>query len=103
MKSRSSRAFTLIELLTVLATIITLASLLFPALTKAKRKVIDIQCRHTFKQWGLGMTLYLDDNDGCLPRERGMDGKQSWMAICAATNSDVWYNAIPPSGGMTRA
>lgn len=64
---RRKNGFTLIELLVVIAIIAILASILFPVFAKAREQARAISCLSNMKQLGVGLQMYVQDNDECYP------------------------------------
>lgn len=89
--------FTLLELLIVIAIIAVLASMLLPALVKAKNATYDIVCKGNLRTCGSAWIMYINDNNDRIPVYTAY-GNASW--------THNLYDYMPsscPKAGVTRA
>jgi prepilin-type N-terminal cleavage/methylation domain-containing protein/prepilin-type processing-associated H-X9-DG protein len=75
---RGRRAFTLIELLVVISIIAILATLLVPAMSRAKGLSHSISCKNKLRQLGIALRLYVDDNRSEYPAFEERPGPGHW-------------------------
>src|SRR5262245_11544581 len=103
-RSSSSRhAFTMIELLTVVAIIMILAGMLLPTLAKTKAKGHSVSCLNNLRQLQFASIQYASDEKDALPAnqwsvvnwqddcpEGGQTTADSWVLGFATTDKDTW-------------
>lgn len=75
---RRYSAFTLVELLVVIGIIALLISILLPSLNKARQSASNLQCMSNLRQIGLGMSLYVQENKGWIPRYNDFSARPAW-------------------------
>ncbi len=83
---RRAAAFTLIELLTVIAVIGVLAAILIPAVGKVRERAHQTQCVSNLRQLAVAATMYASDHKGDYPA-----GKVEQLLDYAQRRGQGWF------------
>jgi prepilin-type processing-associated H-X9-DG protein/prepilin-type N-terminal cleavage/methylation domain-containing protein len=109
-----SNAFTLIEVVVVIATVAILAALVLPVLAKGTGKVRRVECLSRLKQWTMAFKGFAEENEDWIAREcyepLGEVTINNWSQVKGrvrpdgrSDSADVWYNALPRYLGLEPA
>ena len=103
--AKHRKIFTLVELLIVISIIVILASILLPALNKVKSKTLAILCLANQCQLGIGINMYVDDNnDFFMPHTTGLTGDSYVTNLygCYIPSGMVFLCPSVPTDDFTR-
>ena len=92
---RGPRAFSLVELIIVLAVAVLLTGLLLPVLSQVRKNVDRVICASQLRQMGLGIAMYDRDNKDTLPYSALLEARD----FAEMTAAHV-YRLDPPDGGQ---
>src|SRR5688572_13553029 len=88
---RSRSAFTLVELLVVIAVIAILASMLLPAITKAGGSGRQVFCQNNLRQLGVAWIVYAGDHEDRISYNLGATDIKAMLARGQKYN---WANSL---------
>lgn len=96
--SRHSSAFTLMEILVVIAIILVLAAIAVPVMTAVRMKANKQVAMANMNSLATALAAYSNSNDGTLPDEDAK-GSDTWQVAADPESAKAWYNALPKLAG----
>ncbi len=90
-----SSAFTLVELLVVIAVLALLLAILGPSLKKARDMAMEGACKSNLRLWGIGFLAYAADHKGFLPHPDGQEREVKGTD----TGNEGYMDLVPPYMG----
>ncbi|MCS7264263.1 MAG: DUF1559 domain-containing protein [Armatimonadetes bacterium] len=96
-------AFTLVELLVVIAVIALIAAILMPVLSKARESARKSVCQTNLKQIGTAFSLYIVDHDGFYPcnGDPNLWMGRNWRVVIQNYLPGVQFRSLPPGYSQT--
>ena len=88
--NRTAKAFSLTELLVVIAVILVLLSLLIVGTQAVYSNSIRLRCQHRLEQIGHALHMYAAEHRGMLPAAWDMHSGRLWYETLRATQLDDW-------------
>ena len=85
-------AFTLVELLVVIAVLALLTAILVPSLRKARNLAMEGACKANLRLWGIGFLAYATDHQGFLPHPDGQEREVKGTD----TGNEGYMDLVPP-------
>lgn len=90
------RAFSMVEIMVVIAVMSILVALLIPGVQAAKKSAQSIKCAGNLRQWGVALSLYATDNGGFYPLS-WINNSDHWLSFVASYVDDNWMTYDPIS------
>lgn len=93
--TQRGRAFTLVELLVVIAIIAIIASLILPAMARAKARAQGSFCLNNTRQLSVAWMIYADEHNGQLAYNLGQSARTAVVPSVVGTGmSENWVNNV---------
>ncbi len=101
--SSRTAAFSLIEILVVIAIIAVLTAIVIPTYGHVRTVANRTASASNLRQWGIALQLHLQETRGRLPWEvvKSSSDRPSWAEVDNPDYATCWFNALPPYVGQS--